>query len=200
MKKTLLIVLLLLVGCEKKTTDVPSIIKQAAEERPIDLSSSGSAPPGKVWSEEHGHWHDIQWSFLTQSFSRLIWHSFTPALKSNTLIITFASRRAYEAIRSTTVFGYHRQAGGFSFDDVVQVQVYLSDLNNYAAMNVVYAKYFEDDPPARAVVEAARIPRDALVEIMMVAQQPWPTDSSNHLSRCRCIFLPDPVKRVYPDP
>ena len=64
------------------------------------------------------------------------------------------------------------EASGFSFDDVVQVQVYLSDLNNYAAMNVVYAKYFEDDPPARAVVEAARIPRDALVEIMMVAQQP----------------------------
>jgi len=55
---------------------------------------------------------------------------------------------------------------------MVQVQVYLSDLNNYAAMNVVYAEYFEDDPPARAVVEAARIPRDALVEIMMVAQQP----------------------------
>ena len=77
---------------------------------------------------------------------------------------------AYEAIRSTTVFGYHRQAGGFSFDDVVQV--YLSDLNNYAAMNAVYAEYFEDDPPARAVVEAARIPRDALVEIMMLAQKP----------------------------
>jgi hypothetical protein len=38
------------------------------------------------------------------------------------------------------------------------------------------------------------------VEIMMVAQQPWSTDYSNHLSRCRCIFLPDPVKRVYPDP
>jgi len=64
------------------------------------------------------------------------------------------------------------EASGFSFDDVVQVQVYLSDLNNYAAMNVVYAEYFEDDPPARSVVEAARIPRDALVEIMMVAQQP----------------------------
>jgi 2-iminobutanoate/2-iminopropanoate deaminase len=55
---------------------------------------------------------------------------------------------------------------------VVQVQVYLSDLNNYAAMNAVYAEYFEDDPPARAVVEVARIPRDALVEIMMVAQKP----------------------------
>ena len=64
------------------------------------------------------------------------------------------------------------EAGGFSFDDVVQVQVYLSDLNNYAAMNAVYAEYFEEDPPARAVVEVARIPRDALVEIMMVAQQP----------------------------
>jgi 2-iminobutanoate/2-iminopropanoate deaminase len=39
-------------------------------------------------------------------------------------------------------------------------------------MNSVYATYFNERPPARAVVEAARIPRDALVEIMMVAQRP----------------------------
>ena len=62
-------------------------------------------------------------------------------------------------------------AAGFDFDDVVQTQVYLSDLNHYKPMNAVYAKYFSDAPPARAVVEAARIPRDALVEIMMVAQK-----------------------------
>ena len=62
-------------------------------------------------------------------------------------------------------------AAGFDFDDVVQTQIFLSDLNHYKPMNTVYAKYFSDAPPARAVVEAARIPRDALVEIMMVAQK-----------------------------
>jgi 2-iminobutanoate/2-iminopropanoate deaminase len=61
---------------------------------------------------------------------------------------------------------------GFSFNDVVQSQVFLSDINNYKPMNAIYAKYFSDKPPARAVVEVARIPRDALVEIMLVAQKP----------------------------
>ena len=64
------------------------------------------------------------------------------------------------------------EEAGFNFNDVVQTQVFLSDLNHYSAMNAVYAKYFVESPPARAVVEAARIPRDALVEIMMVAQRP----------------------------
>ena len=63
-------------------------------------------------------------------------------------------------------------AAGYQFDDVVQTQVFLSNLNHYKAMNSVYATYFEERPPARAVVEVARIPLDALVEIMMVAQRP----------------------------
>jgi len=63
-------------------------------------------------------------------------------------------------------------AAGYQFDDVVQTQVFLSNLNHYKDMNSVYATYFDERPPARAVVEVARIPRDALVEIMMVAQRP----------------------------
>ena len=63
-------------------------------------------------------------------------------------------------------------AAGYRFDDVVQTQVFLSNLTHYKAMNSVYATYIDETPPARAVVEAARIPRDALVEIMMVAQRP----------------------------
>ena len=63
-------------------------------------------------------------------------------------------------------------AAVYQFDDVVQTQVFLSNLNHYKAMNSVYATYFDESPPARAVVEAARIPRDALVEIMKVAQRP----------------------------
>ncbi len=60
-------------------------------------------------------------------------------------------------------------AGGFTLNDVVQSQVFLSDLNNYRAMNDVYATYFNDKPPARSAIQAARIPRDALVEIMVTA-------------------------------
>ena len=61
-------------------------------------------------------------------------------------------------------------AAGYGFDNVVQTQVFVSDLNNYKAMNNVYAKYFSDAPPARAAVQAV-LPRGALVEIMMVAEK-----------------------------
>lgn len=63
------------------------------------------------------------------------------------------------------------QAAGFTLEDVVQVQVYLSNLDHYGAMNRVYATFFGSRPPARAVVEVSRIPRDALVEIMLVAEK-----------------------------
>ena len=63
-------------------------------------------------------------------------------------------------------------AAGFRFSDVVQAQVFLANLNDYKAMNSIYAEYFNKAPPARAVVEAAKIPKGALVEIMMVAVSP----------------------------
>lgn len=63
------------------------------------------------------------------------------------------------------------QAAGFTLEDVVQAQVYLSNLDHYGAMNSVYATFFGSRPPARAVVEVSRIPRDALVEIMLVAEK-----------------------------
>ena len=61
-------------------------------------------------------------------------------------------------------------AAGYTFDNVVQTQVFVADLNDYKAMNDVYAKYFRDAPPARAAVQAV-LPREALVEIMMVAKR-----------------------------
>ena len=61
-------------------------------------------------------------------------------------------------------------AAGYAFDNVVQTQVFVADLNDYKAMNDVYAKYFSDAPPARAAVQAV-LPRGALVEIMMVAKR-----------------------------
>lgn len=58
---------------------------------------------------------------------------------------------------------------GFDFDDAVQSQVFLADLDEFGAMNEVYASFFGDRPPARATVEVARLPRDARVEIQLIA-------------------------------
>jgi 2-iminobutanoate/2-iminopropanoate deaminase len=60
-------------------------------------------------------------------------------------------------------------AAGFSLSDVVQCQVFVTDLNNYAAFNAIYKEYFKENFPARAVLEVSRIPADGLVEIMMAA-------------------------------
>jgi 2-iminobutanoate/2-iminopropanoate deaminase len=61
------------------------------------------------------------------------------------------------------------QAAGASFDDVVRTTVYLADMNDFPAMNEVYATYFATPAPARATVQAARLPRDARVEIDLIA-------------------------------
>ena len=61
------------------------------------------------------------------------------------------------------------QEAGFEMSDVVQSQVFLADLEEYAAMNTVYASYFDTAPPARAAVQVARLPLDARVEIMVTA-------------------------------
>ncbi len=47
--------------------------------------------------------------------------------------------------------------------------MYLKDMNDFAAMNEVYARYFAKNPPARSTVEAARLPRDARIEIDLIA-------------------------------
>jgi 2-iminobutanoate/2-iminopropanoate deaminase len=61
------------------------------------------------------------------------------------------------------------EACGSSLDQVVKTTVYLKDMSEFARMNEVYARYFPANPPARATVEAARLPRDVLVEIDCIA-------------------------------
>jgi 2-iminobutanoate/2-iminopropanoate deaminase len=61
------------------------------------------------------------------------------------------------------------KAAGASFDQVVRTTVYLADMNDFVAMNEVYAKYFSSPAPARATVQAARLPKDARVEIDVIA-------------------------------
>lgn len=61
---------------------------------------------------------------------------------------------------------------GVKMEDVVKTTVYLTDLANFAAMNEVYARFFTADPPARATVQVARLPKDVLVEIDAIAALP----------------------------
>ena len=62
------------------------------------------------------------------------------------------------------------EAAGSSLDRVVRTTVYLADMNDFAAMNEVYATYFSSPAPARATIEAARLPKDARVEIDAIAE------------------------------
>lgn len=61
------------------------------------------------------------------------------------------------------------EAAGTSLQNVVKTTVFLANMDDFQAMNAVYAEFFPENPPARTTVQAARIPLDALVEIEAVA-------------------------------
>ncbi len=61
------------------------------------------------------------------------------------------------------------EAAGSGLNQVVKTTVFLASMQEFGAMNEVYAEFFTDKPPARATVEAARLPKDALVEIDAIA-------------------------------
>ncbi len=63
------------------------------------------------------------------------------------------------------------QAAGTSLDKVVRCSVFLKDMNDFGPMNEEYGSYFKELPPARTTVQAAKLPRDALVEIDAIAMQ-----------------------------
>jgi 2-iminobutanoate/2-iminopropanoate deaminase len=64
------------------------------------------------------------------------------------------------------------KAAGLGFEHVARTTVFLADLNDFAAMNAVYARYIVDPPPARATVQVARLPRDVRIEIDAIAVIP----------------------------
>jgi 2-iminobutanoate/2-iminopropanoate deaminase len=74
------------------------------------------------------------------------------------------TRRTLENIKAVLT------ASQTSLSNVVKTTVFLKDMNDFAAMNKVYAEYFPANPPARATVQVARLPKDALVEIEAVAE------------------------------
>jgi len=61
------------------------------------------------------------------------------------------------------------EAAGSSMDKVVKTVVFLRDMNDFVAMNAVYATYFPNNPPARSAVQVARLPKDAILEIEAIA-------------------------------
>jgi 2-iminobutanoate/2-iminopropanoate deaminase len=77
--------------------------------------------------------------------------------------IAAQTRRVFENIAGVL------KAAGASFDQVVKTTVFLSDMNDFAAMNAVYGEFFATPAPARSTVQVARLPRDARVEIEIVA-------------------------------
>ena len=61
------------------------------------------------------------------------------------------------------------EAAGSALDRVVKATVFLADMNDFAAMNEVYTRYFQSDPPARSTIEASKLPRNVRVEIEVIA-------------------------------
>jgi 2-iminobutanoate/2-iminopropanoate deaminase len=73
------------------------------------------------------------------------------------------TRRVFENLQAIL------EAAGTSFARVARTTVYLADMSDFAAMNDVYGTYFESPAPARSTVQAARLPKDARVEIDLIA-------------------------------
>ena len=77
--------------------------------------------------------------------------------------IAAQTRRVLENVRALL------EAAGLSFAHVVRTTVFLADMNDFQAMNEVYASFFAEPYPARSTVQAARLPRDARIEIDAIA-------------------------------
>ncbi len=61
------------------------------------------------------------------------------------------------------------EAAGLSYEDVVKTTVFIKDMNDFATVNEIYARFFIGEAPARSCVEVARLPKDALVEVEVIA-------------------------------
>lgn len=63
------------------------------------------------------------------------------------------------------------EAAGMSFSHAVKVSVFLKDMSNFAALNEIYSRHFSAPYPAREAIEVARLPRDGMIEISLIAQR-----------------------------
>lgn len=106
---------------------------------------------------------------------------FTPAIVTGDLVFT-SGQIGIDAKTGQLAEGFEGQlqqvfknltvvldASGSSIDHVVKATVFLADMNDYNTLNELYKKQFKGDPPARTTVQVARLPRDAKIEIEVVA-------------------------------
>ena len=75
-----------------------------------------------------------------------------------------------QAIQSLTNVKNILEAAGSSMDKVVKTTVFIKDMNDFAAINAIYAQYFSEPYPARSCVEVARLPKDVLLECEVIAE------------------------------
>ena len=77
--------------------------------------------------------------------------------------IKLATKQSMENIKAIL------EAAGTSLENVVKTSIFLKDLNDFAAVNEVYGTYFTENPPARSCVQVAKLPKDAVIEIDVIA-------------------------------
>ena len=107
---------------------------------------------------------------------------YAQAVKANGFVITSGQLPidpATGAFAASDIAGQTRQSlknvqavlaqAGLGMENIIKTTVFLKDMNDFAAMNEVYAAFFPSQPPARSAVEVARLPKDALVEIEAIA-------------------------------
>jgi 2-iminobutanoate/2-iminopropanoate deaminase len=100
-----------------------------------------------------------------------VWLSGQIALDPSTMELV-GETAAEQADQVLTNLGAVLEAAKCSFEDLVLCTIFLLDMNDFAAVNQVYATYMPDPPPARATVEVSRLPKDVRVEISAVAHRP----------------------------
>ena len=106
-------------------------------------------------------------------FSRIVYTSGQLPLDPETGALVPASievqtRRVLDNVRAVL------EAAGSDLNHILKITCFISDMDNFAAMNAVYAEYFPAEPPARSCVEVARLPKDAMVEIEAIATRVGP--------------------------
>ena len=101
-------------------------------------------------------------------YGNLIYFSGLIALNKEGTAIEGATT-AEQTRRVLDYIGAGLASQGLTYEDVLSSTVYMQDLNDFAAMNAVYGEYFKKDPPARSTIQVARLPRDAKIEIAIIA-------------------------------
>ena len=129
---------------------------------------SGCATPGKVVLRTDKIYPPIGPYSQMVGYGKLIYFSGLIALNREGTALQGATIEEQTRVVMEYI-GAGLQSQGLTYEDVLSSTVYLQDLNEFAGMNAVYGQYFQKDPPARSTIQVARIPRDAKVEIAVIA-------------------------------